>query len=227
MPRCCPPLRPAGEMAARAQIQLAESELAMGETEAGEIRLLDLSRAKTETEFSRTATMRLGALYEERGALETAMEQYGRLIESCLEPQTCAQALLARGLIRYRMGSFQAALDDFLRIRDRFPQTRPAAQAMFMRGWCLYLLGKDAEALEVCTQFLADYPGSEFAPDVQFWLGNTPSTTATTQRPRSASAASRPTIPTAPALPTPSIGRGAPRPPAGLIWPPTNITTRS
>ncbi|HQN80522.1 MAG TPA: tetratricopeptide repeat protein [Kiritimatiellia bacterium] len=160
-----------GEMAARAQIQLAESELAMGETEAGEIRLLDLSRAKTETEFSRTATMRLGALYEERGALETAMEQYGRLIESCLEPQTCAQALLARGLIRYRMGSFQAALDDFLRIRDRFPQTRPAAQAMFMRGWCLYLLGKDAEALEVCTQFLADYPGSEFAPDVQFWLG--------------------------------------------------------
>jgi len=23
----------------------------------------------------------------------------------------------------------------------------------------------------VCTQFLADYPGSEFAPDVQFWLG--------------------------------------------------------
>jgi cellulose synthase operon protein C len=160
-----------GELAGRARFQLAETELALGETEAGEIRLLDLSRTKTESEFSRTATLRLGALYEERGALETAMEQYGRLIETCPEPETCAQALLARGRVRYRMGSFQAALDDFMRIRDQLPQTKPAAQAMFMRGWCLYLLGKDAEALLVCEQFLADHPQSEFAPDVRFWLG--------------------------------------------------------
>ena len=163
---------PAGaEPAGRAQLQLAETELALGETEAGEIRLLDLSRAKKETEFSRTATLRLGALYEERGALETAMEQYSRLVEACSAPESCAQALLARGLIRYRMGSFQSALDDFVRIRDQLPQTKPAAQAMFMRGWCLYLLGKDAEALQICGQFLTDYPGSAFAPDVRFWLG--------------------------------------------------------
>ena len=163
---------PAGEaLAARAQLQLAETELSLGETEAGEVRLLDLSRAKQESEFSRTATMRLGSLYEERGALETAMEQYGRLIDTCTDPETCAQALLARGLIRYRMGSFQPALDDFVRIRDQLPQTKPVAQAMFMRGWCLYLLGKDAEAFRVCEQFLADYSESEFAPDVRFWLG--------------------------------------------------------
>ncbi len=160
-----------GELAARAQFQMAETELALGETEAGEIRLLDLSRAKKESEFSRAATMRLGALYEDRGALETAMEQYARLIEGCAEPEPCAAALLARGLIRYRMGSFQTALDDFVRIRDEMPKTRPAAQAMFMRGWCLYLLGKDAEALQVCEQFLKDHAGSEFEPDVCFWLG--------------------------------------------------------
>jgi cellulose synthase operon protein C len=163
---------PAGaEIAGRAQLQLAEAELALGEIEAGEIRLLDLSRAKKESEFTRAATMRLGALYEERGALETAMEQYGRLVDTCPEPEPCAEALLARGLIRYRMGAFQAALDDFLRIRDELPQTKPAAQAMFMRGWCLYLLGKDAEALQVCEQFLKEYSASEFAPDVRFWLG--------------------------------------------------------
>ncbi len=163
---------PAGEdLAGRAQLQLAEAEIAMGETEAGEIRLLDLSRAKKESEFSRTATLRLGALYEDRGALETAIEQYGRLIDSCAEPEPCATALLSRGLIRYRMGSFQLALDDFVRIRDQLPQTKPAAQAMFMRGWCLYLLGKDAEALQTCNQFLSEYSHSEFAPDVRFWLG--------------------------------------------------------
>ena len=163
---------PAGdELAGRAQLQLAETELLLGETEAGEIRLLDLSRAKKESEFSRTATMRLGSLYEERGALETAMEQYGRLIETCAEPEPCAQALLARGLIRYRMGTFQPALEDFLRIRNELPRTKPAAQAMFMRGWCLYLLGRDAEALQVCKQFLTDYADSPFAPDVRFWLG--------------------------------------------------------
>lgn len=162
---------PGEALADRAQLQLAETELALGEAEAGEIRLLDLSRVKKETEFSRTATLRLGVLYEERGALETAMEQYGRLAEACSEPESCAQALLARGLIRYRMGAFQAALDDFSLLRDRLPQTKSAAQAMFMRGWCQYLLGKDAEAVQICEQFLAEYPGSEFAPDVRFWLG--------------------------------------------------------
>jgi TolA-binding protein len=137
-----------GGPAAQAQLQLAEAELAMGATEAGEVRLLDLSRVRPETEHSRTATLRLGALYEERGALETAMEQYGRLIETCTDAAACAKALLARGLIRYRMGAFQAALDDFSAHPRGFAQTAPAAQAMFMRGWCLYLLGRDAEALQ-------------------------------------------------------------------------------
>ena len=163
---------PAGsELAARAQLQLAETELALGETEGGEIRLLDLSRAKEPAALARQATMRLGALYEERGALETAMEQYGRIIDACPDPDACAQALLARGLIRYRMGAFQPALEDFTRIREQLPDTPPAAQAMYMRGWCFYLLGKDDEALQVCRQFLEVYPASEFAPDVCFWLG--------------------------------------------------------
>jgi tol-pal system protein YbgF len=157
--------------AARAQLQLAETQLELGETEAGEIRLLDLSRAGPATEFSRAAAMRLGALYEDRGALESAIEQYGRVVETCAEPEPCAQALLARGLIRYRMGAFAAAMDDFTRIRDQMPQTRPAEQAAFMRGWCFYLLGKDADALRVCEQFLKDHPASAFAPDVRFWLG--------------------------------------------------------
>ena len=162
---------PDGDLALRAQYQLAEAELALGEAETGEIRLLDLSRAKGDSELSRAATLRLGALYEERGALETAMEQYGRIIDAAADAEARAAALLARGLIRYRMGSFQAALDDFGRVREEFPQTRPAAQAMFLRGWCLYLLGKDAEALQTCEQFLQEHPGSEFAPDVRFWLG--------------------------------------------------------
>ena len=163
---------PTGSVAAaRAQLQLAATELELGETEAGEIRLLDLGRAGTAAEFGRAAAMRLGALYEDRGALESAIEQYGRVVEACAEPEPCAQALLARGLIRYRMGAFAAAMDDFTRIRDQLPQTRPAEQAAFMRGWCFYLLGKDAEALRVCEQFLADHPGSVFAPDVRFWLG--------------------------------------------------------
>ncbi len=157
--------------AAHAQLQLAETELELGETEAGEIRLLDLSRAGPVAEFSRAAAMRLGALYEDRGALESAIEQYGRVVETCAEPEPCAQALLARGLIRYRMGAFAAAMDDFTRIRDEMPRTKPAEQAAFMRGWCFYLLGKDAEALRVCEEFLKDHPASEFAPDVRFWLG--------------------------------------------------------
>jgi TolA-binding protein len=164
-------LPPGDPAAGRVQYQLAETELALGETEAGEIRLLDLSRAPGGSEHVRAATMRLGVLYEERGALESAVDQYSRLLDAGPDPAPAAEALLARGLVRFRMGSFQAALDDFSRIRDDFPQTPSAARAMFMRGWCLYLLGRDDEALRVCEQFLADYPHSEFVPDVHFWLG--------------------------------------------------------
>lgn len=159
------------EAAERIQLQLAETDLALGDIEAGEIRLLDVSRAQSGSAHVRVATMRLGALYEERGALETASEQYGRLIDTGPDAQPCADALLARGLVRYRMGSFQTALDDFTRIREQYPQTTPVAQAMFMRGWCLYVLGRDAEALQVCEQFLLEFPDSTFVPDVQFWLG--------------------------------------------------------
>jgi TolA-binding protein len=159
------------QMQERIQLQLAETELALGKTQAGEVRLLDLSRTRGKSPFAQTATMRLGVLYEERGALESAVEQYSRLLAGEADAELKAEALLARGLIRYRMGSFQAALDDFTRIREEFSLTAPAAQAMFMRGWCLYLLGKDEEALEVCKRFLVEYPNSIFAPDVHFWLG--------------------------------------------------------
>lgn len=161
----------AADAAERIQLQLAETELALGDIDAGEIRLLELSRAQSESAHVRAAVMRLGALYEERGALEMASEQYGRLIDTGPDSPPCADALLARGLVRYRMGAFQTALDDFTRIREAYPQTAPAARAMFMRGWCLYVLERDAEALQVCEQFLLDFPDSTFVPDVHFWLG--------------------------------------------------------
>ncbi len=168
--RVLEPASPDSDRGQRIRFQLAETELALGETEAGEIRLLDLSRSRRETATTRAAIQRLGALYEQRGALETAVEQYGRLIDACTDALACAEALLARGMIRYRTGAFQSALDDFVRIRKELSQTPPAAQAYFMHGWCLYLLGKNAEALEVCEQFLVDYPQSDFVPDVLFWL---------------------------------------------------------
>lgn len=155
---------------ARVAYQLAETELALGKTEKGEIRLLDLSRAKEETEFSRKATMRAGGLYEERGALVSAMEQYGRIIKNCAEPESCAEALLARGMLRYRLGDFKEALEDFTRIHDDMPGSRVFEQAFFMRGWCQYLLGREEEAVAICSRFVADYPQSAFAADVQFWL---------------------------------------------------------
>ena len=158
------------ELADRARYQLAETELARGQTEAGETRLLELSRTQPGTVFAREAVLRLGSLYEERGALETAIEQYGRLSDAGDDPERCARALLARGLVRYRLGAFQEALDDFDRIRDTLPRTPPAAQAMFMRGWCLYMLGRNAEALQACEQFLEGRPRSEFVPDARFWL---------------------------------------------------------
>jgi len=162
---------PAGEETDRILYQLAETELAMDDIAAGEIRLLELSRAATDSAFIPKAIMRLGELYDARGAGESAIEQYSRLTQTNTASAIRSEALFARGMIRYRMGLFPEALADFTRIRDELPETPPAAQAMFMRGWCLYMLGKDVAALQVCQQFLEDYPNSEFVPDVHFWLG--------------------------------------------------------
>ena len=151
----------------------AESRLALGEAREAEIEWLDLSRADPESPWARAATARLGRMYEERGALDTAMEQYGRLVDgpgAAEDPALTAAALMARGRLRYGSGAFQAALDDFTRIRKEFPKSEDAPRALFMGGWCLYLLGKDDEAIAACQRFLDDYPESEFAPDVRFWL---------------------------------------------------------
>ncbi|MBR4189553.1 MAG: tetratricopeptide repeat protein [Kiritimatiellae bacterium] len=154
----------------------AESRLAAGEEREAEIDWLDLSRSEPESAWTRAATARLGRMYEERGALDTAMEQYGRLVEGAgragkaADPAQTAAALMARGRIRYGLGAFQPALDDFLRIRREFPKSEAAPRALFMSGWCLYLLGKDEDAIAACERFLKEYPDSEFAPDVRFWL---------------------------------------------------------
>ena len=155
---------------AEARLLGAESKLAQGKEREAEIEWLDLSRSEPETEWSREATARLGRMYEARGALDTAMAQYGRLIEGGGDPAQTALALMARGRLRYGSGAFQAALEDFLRIRREFPRSEVAPRALFMSGWCLYLLGKDAEAMAACEKFLKEFPESEFAPDVRFWI---------------------------------------------------------
>ncbi|NLB66566.1 MAG: tetratricopeptide repeat protein [Lentisphaerae bacterium] len=163
-----PPEMPDGE---RIQFRLAETELALGATEAGEIRLLEISRAKKATDYSRAAAMRLGALHEERGVFESAIEQYSRVVDTGRDLPVCAEALLARGLVHYRAGSFQAALDDFSRVGADYADSPSAARAMFMRGWALYLLEQDEEALSVCREFLIAFPESEYVPHVEFRLG--------------------------------------------------------
>jgi len=160
-----------GAAVRRIRYQTAEAELALGETEAAEARLRELARLPEADALSRRAVMRLGALYEERGALETAAEEYGRLIEGCGGTAACAPARLARGLIRYRAGDFPAALEDFTRLCEDHPDAPEAARGTFMQGWCLHMLGRDDEALAACERFLADYPDSVYVPDVLFWLG--------------------------------------------------------
>jgi TolA-binding protein len=115
--------------------------------------------------------MRLGALYEARGAEEAAVGEYGRAAEGAEGGGEKAEALLARGLVHYRGGAFLPALEDFRAVCEEHGETAAAAQAQFMRGWCLYLLGKDEEALAACRGFLKEHAESEFAPDVRFWLG--------------------------------------------------------
>ena len=160
-------------------LQLAKTALAAGNEAEGELILLALSRqalaaakvGEAVPEAATEAALRLGALYEERGAEEAAIEHYGRLIGAGLPEAAESAALLARGLARMRGGSALAALDDFSEVAEGHPGAKEAERARFLSAQCLYLLGKEEEATAAARAFAEECPESAYAGEVRFWLG--------------------------------------------------------
>ncbi len=163
-----------GEIAAKANLFSGDIFARLGDAKNAEKVWLDLSRQSRWKELACGAMKRLGMMYEKRGSLEAAIEQYGRLADMADRGRERNRALMARGLIRYQMGSFQGALEDFMTVQaesEGHPGDDDEARALYMGGWCLEQLGELQAAQTNCEEFIAKYPDSPYAQDVYFWLG--------------------------------------------------------
>jgi TolA-binding protein len=160
-----------GPLAAPALYQLAECFARLGERARAEQILAGLVEAQPDSAAGDQARLRMAQLKEEQNLWDEAAAEYERVIAACRQEAYCAQAVHARGLIRYRLGRFKEAEEDFVRVFTQYPTNALAEQAFYMRGWCLYLQGRDGEALDIGRQFLTRYPASAWAPEVLFWLG--------------------------------------------------------
>ena len=162
------------ENAAKAKLLAGDILVRRGDTTNAEKGWLELSRQSQWKALACGAMQRLGKMYEKRGSLEAAIEQYGRLADIAEKGRERNRALMARGLVRYRMGSFQGALEDFMTVQAEAGGgggDEDEARALYMGGWCLEQLGELQAAQTNCEEFISRYPDSPYAQDVYFWLG--------------------------------------------------------
>jgi outer membrane protein assembly factor BamD (BamD/ComL family) len=84
-------------------------------------------------------------------------------------PELLHEAAKTAGYIR----AFPKALDLYQWVYDRYPEHSKAGQSLFMMAFTYENEMKDAEkAKSLYEQFLAEYPGNDFADDAKFLLEN-------------------------------------------------------
>jgi len=135
------------------------------------VRLLGaLIAERPQSEEAMAAQLRLARFHEDQRAWDDALAAYDTFLATYSASERYADALLARGLLRYRMHAYPEALADFERLMAEMPGTTWAERAYFMRGWCHYQSGDARQAVDIGRSFLAKYPDSTWAADVSFWL---------------------------------------------------------
>ena len=159
------------------RLRLAEIALQTKQNDSdGELLLQEIARSTDVPEKAWDATMRLGRLYEARGADELAADQYSAIADA--DPTAAAppsdalraEALLARGHVRHRLGDNADALDDFGRILDTYADLPVALEAQYMQAWCFHAVGRAAEAEAAAAALLEKDGIGEWAPRTRFLL---------------------------------------------------------
>lgn len=152
-------------------LQSAEALILLGDAEAAERELRSIQKDFAGQDVAEQAILRRGSMYEERGRWAEAEAAYAEFIAEYPRSLRRSDALLARANLRYRTGDFPAAVSDCDLLLKDAPATAAAEKAFFLRVRCIEMQGDATKARELGQQFLLKYPGSAWAADVQFWLG--------------------------------------------------------
>ncbi|HEX4666327.1 MAG TPA: tetratricopeptide repeat protein [Chthoniobacterales bacterium] len=126
--------------------------------------------------------LRLGGLYREVGAYQTAISRYYSVLNSALK-------ISEPTMQRYKDWTQQAqfeiaetyfAYGDYVHANKFFTllgklELAPAdkARALFRSAYCLYLLDNKAGAEESARRFLQDYSDTKYAPECRYLLART------------------------------------------------------
>ncbi|MBQ9343692.1 MAG: tetratricopeptide repeat protein [Kiritimatiellae bacterium] len=151
------------------RLQLAEVALALHPEESkGELILQELSREPDAGKTAWIAALRLGRLYEERGADALAETQYGQIADA---PTASAATPPASPSPAAPGASADATTSPPALAPAPTPSAPPPslrAEALLARGLVRHRLGDENGALDDFSRLLADHPASPGAPQARY-----------------------------------------------------------
>ena len=125
--------------------------------------------------------LRLGGLYREAGAYQTAISRYYSVLNSALkisEPTIqrykdwTQRAQLGIAETHFLSGEYAQA-NKFFTLLGKLELPRDdKARALFRSAYCLYLLDEKEDAEKSAREFLKDYADTKFAPEARYLLAS-------------------------------------------------------
>ena len=165
------PAQPESENEADVLWMRAESERALGRTDAARGRYETLLEKFPKAPQAASALMRLGELARAAGRPAEAAEFFRRVAADYPRNDAAPEALKASALARLRAGDAAGALADWDALLERKLDAEAAAEARLQRALVLIELKKDKDALAALDELLAERPGGAQTARAQYWRG--------------------------------------------------------
>ena len=165
------PAQPEANQAADVLWMRAESERALGRTDAARGRYETLLAEHPKSPQAAPALLRLGEMAREAGRLEEAAALFRRVAEEYPRNEAVPEALKASALARVRAGDPEGALADWDALLARKIDDETAAEARLQKALVLVELKKVPAALETLDALLADRPDGAQTARAQYWRG--------------------------------------------------------
>ena len=161
---------PDSSLVTQAKYQIAETLYKQKKYEEAIAHLLALKDQCEYQPIIEKIWLQLPQLYIETGELQTAVYIYTDAIAAGVSDKVLATAYIGRGELYYRLFEFASALVDFETVVTMFPDSSQKEKALYMICIVNYWLGNDDISLRSSEDFLKEYPKSEYAAKLKFWM---------------------------------------------------------
>lgn len=113
----------------------------------------------------------LGMCYFQTGRFEESKSHFQKVEQARPTEELYFLSLFQIGNCLYNLRDYGGALTVFEEMGSKAPE-RLAVLSRYEIGWCFYQMGKRDKAVQSFEKFLIEYPDSDIAPDIHFWLAD-------------------------------------------------------